>query len=78
MNYNTGVRNLYFRIEADDLGAKLCIDMQQRDNGTREVLWEQFNEFKDKLDHLFNNQLIWQKSHSHTNGLVISRIYHQC
>ena len=73
-NYNTKINHLYFRMEVDDLGARLCIDMQQRDEGIRELLWDQFLEFETKLNNLFESDLIWEKSCIHTNGLEISRI----
>ena len=74
MNYNTKINHLYFRMEVDDLGARLCLDMQQRDEGIRELLWDQFLEFEDKLNKLFEGDLIWEKSLIHSNGLEISRI----
>jgi hypothetical protein len=73
MNYNTGIRNLYFRMEADENGARLCIDIQFHNLGLREVYYEQFLEFKDRLDKKFKD-LQWLKEFDHSNGKQISRI----
>lgn len=73
MNYNTGVRHLYFRMEADDKGARLCIDLQFPDEGVREVYYEQFEAFKNILDNTFKD-LQWHKEWDHWNGKRISRI----
>ncbi|MCG8574738.1 MAG: DUF4268 domain-containing protein [Flavobacteriales bacterium] len=73
MNYNTGIRHLYFRMEADESAVRLCIDLQFPDSSIREVYWEQFGEFKNMLDERFKN-LIWLEEFEHWNGKTISRI----
>lgn len=73
MNYRTRINGLYFRMEADEHGARLCIDLQFKDEGVREVFFEQFEEFKSMLDSKLEN-LQWQNEFEHTNGLTISRI----
>lgn len=75
MNYNTGINHLYFRMEADEKAARLCIDLQFPDNGVREVYWDQFEEFRDLLNDRFKGKLIWLKEFDHENGKTISRIY---
>ena len=35
MNYKTGAKDLYFRLEADKRTAKICIDLQMEDSGIR-------------------------------------------
>lgn len=75
MHYNTGFNDLYFRMEANETSAKLCIDIQFADTGVREVFWEQFEEFKEMLDGIFKGKLIWEKNYLHENGKEISRIY---
>ncbi len=75
MNYNTGINHLYFRMEADEKAARLCMDLQFPDNGVREVYWDQFEEFRDLLNDRFKGKLIWLKEFDHENGKTISRIY---
>lgn len=75
MNYNTGINHLYFRMEADEKAARLCMDLQFPDNGVREVYWDQFEEFRDLLNDRFKGKLIWLKEFEHENGKTISRVY---
>jgi hypothetical protein len=73
LDYNTGIKDLYFRMEADEKAVRLCIDLQFNDPGVREVFYEQFDEFRDMLNRLFK-ELNWQKEFVHSNGKTISRI----
>jgi hypothetical protein len=73
LDYTTGIKDLYFRMEADETAVRLCIDLQFNDAGIREVYYEQFDEFRDMLNGLFK-ELNWQKDFEHSNGKTISRI----
>lgn len=73
MNYNTNIKHLYFRMEADENGARLCIDLQFPDKGIRELYYEQFQEFQDMLSSKFK-YLEWYPEWEHWNGKQISRI----
>jgi len=74
MNFNTNIKPLYFRMEADEVGARLCIDLQFPDDGIRALYYEQFTEFETKLNQLFEGNTKWQTNFLHTNGKTISRI----
>lgn len=75
MSFNTKIKQLFFRMEADDLGARLCIDLQFVDAGVREVFYEQFTEFSNILEREFEGEEIqWKPEFAHSNGKVISRI----
>ena len=67
MNYNTSIRHLYFRMEADEEGARLCIDLQFPDSGIREIYYDQFLEFENLLNDIFKG-LKWYKEWQHWNG----------
>jgi hypothetical protein len=73
MNYNTGVKHLYFRMEADEKGCRLCIDLQFPDKGIRELYYEQFTELSNLLNAKIK-KLEWLPEHHHWNGKDISRI----
>ena len=73
MNYNTGIRHLYFRMEADQEGARLCIDIQFSDPGIRELYFEQFEEFKKLLDERFKS-ISWYPEWEHWNCKMVSRL----
>jgi hypothetical protein len=73
-SFNTEIKHLYFRMEADEKVARLCIDMQFPNAGIREIYFEQFTELKNKLDEAFDSKLIWLPTHAHWNGKTIARI----
>lgn len=74
MSFNTNIKPLYFRMEADEVGARLCIDLQFPDDGIRALFYEQFTEFETKLNQVFNGNTFWQPQFLHSNGKTISRI----
>lgn len=74
MSFNTKIKPLYFRMEADNVGARLCIDIQFNDDGIRELFYEQFTEFENLLSERFESQLNWYANFEHSNGKTISRI----
>lgn len=75
MNYPNKVNQLYFRMEATTEIVRFCIDMQFGIEGVREVYFEQFEEFKEKLTANMPHKLTWLKSFDHPNKKTISRIY---
>ena len=74
MSFNTNIKPLYFRMEADEVGARLCIDLQFPDDGIRALFYEQFTEFDTKLNQVFDGNTKWQPQFVHSNGKTISRI----
>ena len=46
VGYKTGLKDVYLRLEADHQCAKICIDLQHRDDGIRQLFFDQFVELK--------------------------------
>ena len=59
MNYPTQIKRLFFRMEADEHSAKMCIDMQFVTKGIREIYFLQFQEFENKLKEVFTEEVIF-------------------
>ena len=74
LNYRTGVKHLFFRVEASARGAIASIDIQHPDEGMRELFFEQFQEFQKALES-HTGPLIWDNDYSLDNGRLICRIY---
>lgn len=74
LNYRTGVKNIFFRVEAGSGWAQVAIDVQQPDAGMRYLFFEQFQEFRKVLES-HTGPMHWEKDHSLPNGRIISRIY---
>jgi len=46
VNYKTGVKDVYFRLKIDKSSASVSIELQQKDDGIRELYFQQFEELK--------------------------------
>ncbi len=46
VNYKTGVKNVFFRLNADQKSATISIDITHADEETRLIYFEQFNAVK--------------------------------
>lgn len=46
VNYRTGVKDVYFRLKLDKSMAIVCIELQHKDQGIRELYFQQFEELK--------------------------------
>ena len=74
MNYHTGVKDIYFRMDAGPSSASIGITLEHRDMGLQQLYFEQFLEFKTLLHAALEEEWVWQL-HVPVNGKVISRIY---
>lgn len=75
LNYKTGVKDLYFRMDADSKVARFSIDFQHRDEGIRALFYEQMEEFKSLLHAQMDEELIWDEVYIIDGRKEISRIY---
>lgn len=74
INYNTGVKAVYFKIEADNKTARIAIDIIHKDEWIRDLFYEQFEEFKMLLQSDMD-PLTWNKEHRNSFGQSNIRIY---
>ncbi len=72
--YPTGLHDIYIRTEADSNGCRVCIDMQFKNSGIRELFYEQFLETKTVFQNIMETEVIWNPSHKHTYGTEVARI----
>jgi len=75
MNYPTNIKRLFFRMEADETTARMCIDLQFLSKGIREIYFLQFQELENKLKETFSKDVHFVSEYEHWNGKTISRIY---
>jgi hypothetical protein len=69
INYRTGIKDLYFRMDTSENGAAISISIEHTDPGIRELFFEQFVELKMVLNESLNEEWTWQ------NETQSSRIY---
>ena len=74
INYPTGVKDIYIRMEVDSKGAALCFDVQPKDDGIRQILWEQMSELKAIMGTEMGIEADWNEESHYWNDRLISRI----
>lgn len=72
--YRTGLNEIYVRTEVDQHGCKICIDLQFKNSGIRELFYEQFLETKTVFENTMISPVIWQPNYEHGYGTEVSRI----
>ncbi len=75
VNYKTGIKYLYFRMEAENHTARASIEITHPDLGIQELFFEQFKELKMMLHNYLGEDWNWQLHHTGIEGKVISLIY---
>ncbi|HEX8660094.1 MAG TPA: DUF4268 domain-containing protein [Hymenobacter sp.] len=75
INYKTGIKHLYFRMQADNRKASIGIELTHPDAGVRELFFEQFLELKMLLHETLGEEWTWEADASDANGQPLSRIY---
>jgi hypothetical protein len=72
INYKTGVRDVYFRMEADQKRASIAIEMTHKDRGIRELYFEQLKELKTILHKTLEEEWNWELNATDEFGKTIS------
>lgn len=75
INYKTGVKHVYFKMEAENRKARIGIEITHADTGIQELFFEQFQELKTLLHNTLNEEWEWQLHYFDNEGKTISRIY---
>ena len=77
VNYKTGIKYLYFKMDADKNSATIGITITHPDSVIQELFFEQFREIKTMLNSYLNEEWQWALHDKDENGKTISRIYKQ-
>lgn len=64
INYKTGIKDVYFRMETLDNSATIGISIEHKDAGIRELFFEQFLELKSMLHDALEEEWDWQQGAS--------------
>ncbi len=74
LNYPTKLKQIYVRLQADNKTAQFSIDIQDKDEGIRDLIWEQLTELKKVLELEMPADGIWSKEAYNAAGQHIYRI----
>ena len=75
INYKTGLKHVYFRMQAGNRRASIGIELLHPDAGIRELFWEQFMELRPLLHETLGEPWTWEAAATDAHGLPLSRIY---
>jgi hypothetical protein len=75
INYKTGVKHIYFKMQADNKAASISIDITHPDKELQQLFFEQFVTYKNILKGAVNEDWQWQLHTSDEYGKTISRIF---
>lgn len=74
IGYPTDVKDVYLRMETDAKGARVCFDIQPKDDGVRSILWEQMTELKAVMNAEMECEADWNEESHYLNDRLVSRI----
>jgi hypothetical protein len=75
LNYPSDVKGIYIRMQVDNNSARLCFDMQYKDDGIRAIVWEQMGELKKVLESKMTSETFWVQELYANEGFHFSRIF---
>src|SRR5690554_5333928 len=74
VNYPIGVKQIHVRLHADTEISRFSIEIQDKDESIRLLVWEQFEELKKVLEQEMLVPGTWEKHEYNIAGQPISRI----
>ena len=74
VNYKTGIKHLYFKMEAGKQQATIAIEITHPDKEIQEYMFDQFKAYKTMLETSLNEPWEWVL-HVDDDGKTLSRIY---
>ncbi|TKC03901.1 DUF4268 domain-containing protein [Pedobacter frigoris] len=74
INYKTGLKHVFFKMQADSKAAFIAIEITHADPGIQELVFEQFREFKKLLEGQLGEEWDWNLHIHDEYGKVITRI----
>lgn len=74
VNYKTGIKHLYFKMEADGKKATIGIEISHPDRSIQELIFEQFTEFRNILTACLNEEWNWELHTTDEYGKTVTKI----
>lgn len=74
INYKTGVKHLYFKMDADSKSATISIELNHPDLGVQELMFEQFRELRKLLENNIGEEWEWNVHELNAHQQTISTI----
>ncbi|WP_242919895.1 DUF4268 domain-containing protein [Pontibacter liquoris] len=75
LNYRTGIKDVYFRMQADKKTASIAIELTHPDLEIQQLFFEQFEALRNVLHEQVGEEWQWALHTTNDDDKVISRIY---
>ncbi len=75
INYKTGVKHIHFKMDVNKKEAVIAIQLSHPDAGVRDLIFNQFEEFKRMFRDVLNEDWVWQQHATDDYGKELSLIY---
>ncbi|MCH5597772.1 DUF4268 domain-containing protein [Niabella ginsengisoli] len=77
VNYKTGIRHIYFRMDATKRDATIAIELKHPSSEDRNKIFEKFEVLKNYFNQIIEEQWTWQLQFYDEDGSPASRIFTQ-
>lgn len=74
LNYPTSLKQIYVRLHADNQCARFSIEIQDKDEGVRDLIWEQFHELQKVMENEMPEPGVWSTNAFNLANQPIYRI----
>ncbi|RZJ77103.1 MAG: DUF4268 domain-containing protein [Flavobacterium sp.] len=74
VNYKTGVKNVFFKMDADQYKSVISINIQHQDATTREQFYDQFLALKNIFNDVVNEEWEWELNAVNEYGVPQAQI----
>lgn len=74
VNYKTGIRDIFFRMEATTFNASISIEITHKDPGLRKMFFDKFRDTRTVLEETAGNDWIWQENYTDEHGRQTGKI----
>lgn len=74
INYKTGIRHLFFRMDVDNRSAGIAIELRHPDPGMQLEMFEKFKGLKTVLEDTTGEKWDWHPHYRDEDGNMVSRI----
>lgn len=75
INYKTGEKDIFFRMNADNKTASIAIEITHKDESLQALYFNQFEQLKTLLHSTLNEEWTWLLHTHDDKGKTLSRIY---
>lgn len=75
INYKTGEKDIFFRMNADNKKATISIELVHKDSEIQAIYFQHFQSFKHLFNELLGPEWIWKSNIPDESGRTVSKIY---